>query len=70
MTKVWVDAGCNNAVVKHGAALSIDVEAVARDKEQKGFVVQPIRWRVEQTFGITSPDEVGQYLRPKPPAAA
>ncbi|WP_053644836.1 transposase [Streptomyces sp. XY431] len=105
MTKVWVDAGCNNAVVKPGAALSIDIEAVARDKEQKGFVVQPIRWRVERTFGVmsryrrihrdyeelpdrsrsmihwamvnpmtarlsTSPDEVGQYLRPKPPAAA
>ncbi|MGA5135378.1 transposase, partial [Streptomyces olivoreticuli] len=81
------------------------VEVVARDKEQKGFVVQPIRWRVEQTFGIMSryrrlhrdyealPDrsrsmihwamvnsmtnrltvnsnKVGQYLRPKPPAAA
>lgn len=54
MTKAWVDAGYNNAVVKHGAELAIDVEVVARDKEQKGFVVQPIRWRVEQTFGIMS----------------
>ncbi|MFE6056884.1 IS5 family transposase [Kitasatospora sp. NPDC056446] len=105
VTKAWVDAGYNNAVVRHGAALSIDVEVVARDKEQKGFVVQPIRWRVEQTFGImsryrrlhrdyeelpdrsrsmihwamvnsmtsrltASPDKVGQYLRPKPLAAA
>ncbi|MFE7191371.1 transposase [Kitasatospora sp. NPDC057595] len=96
---------CRNAVVKHGDALDIDVEGVARDKEQKGFVVQPIRWRVEQTFGITSryrrlhrdyeelpdrsrsmihwamvnsmttrlttgPDRTGQYLRPKPLAAA
>ncbi|WKK23794.1 IS5 family transposase [Streptomyces olivoreticuli] len=105
VTKTWVDAGYNNGVVQHGTALGIDVEVVARDKEQKGFVVQPIRWRVEQTFGIMSryrrlhrdyealPDrsrsmihwamvnsmtnrltvnsnKVGQYLRPKPPAAA
>ncbi|MFI8281410.1 transposase [Streptomyces sp. NPDC085929] len=54
MTKTWVDAGYNNGVVRHGADLGIDVEVVARDKEQKGFVVQPIRWRVEQTFGIMS----------------
>ncbi|MCZ4101787.1 transposase [Streptomyces sp. H39-C1] len=54
ITKTWVDAGYNNGVVRHGAAHGIDVEVVARDKEQKGFVVQPIRWRVEQTFGIMS----------------
>ncbi|WP_405545761.1 IS5 family transposase [Streptomyces goshikiensis] len=54
VTKTWVDAGYNNGVVRHGAHLGIDVEVVARDKEQKGFVVQPIRWRVEQTFGIMS----------------
>ncbi|WP_229847429.1 transposase, partial [Kitasatospora griseola] len=54
VTKAWVDAGYNNGVVKHGAAHAIDVEVVTRDKAQKGFVVQPIRWRVEQTFGIMS----------------
>jgi transposase len=105
VTKAWVDAGYNNGVVKHGTALDIDVEVVRRNKEQKGFVVQPIRWRVEQTFGIMSryrrlhrdyeelpdrsrsmihwamvnsmttrltatPDRTGQYLRPKPLAAA
>ncbi|MCX5070970.1 IS5 family transposase [Streptomyces sp. NBC_00513] len=57
VTKTWVDAGYNNGVVRHGAHLGIDVEVVARDKEQKGFVVQPIRWRVEQTFGIMSRDK-------------
>ncbi|MFJ6636287.1 transposase [Streptomyces sp. NPDC091376] len=76
-----------------------------RDAKRKGFVVQKVRWRVEQTFGIMNryrhlhrdyealptrsrsmihwamvnsmtnrltadPDKVGQYLRPKPPAAA
>ncbi|MFD8483826.1 transposase [Kitasatospora sp. NPDC059673] len=35
VTKAWVDAGYNNAVVRHGTALGIDVEVVARDKEQK-----------------------------------
>ncbi|MCY0920043.1 IS5 family transposase [Streptomyces sp. H27-G5] len=105
VTKTWVDAGYNNSVVRHGTDLGIDVEVVSRDKEQKGFVVQPIRWRVEQTFGImsryrrlhrdyeelpdrsrsmihwamvnsmttrltASPNKTGQYLRPKPPAAA
>ncbi|MFD7736227.1 IS5 family transposase [Kitasatospora phosalacinea] len=105
VTKAWVDAGYNNGVVKHGAALAVDVEVVTRDKERKGFVLQPIRWRVEQTFGImsryrrlhrdyeelpdrsrsmihwamvnsmttrltASPDRTGQYLRPKPLAAA
>jgi transposase len=105
VTKAWVDAGYNNGVVKHGAAHAIDVEVVTRDKEQRGFVVQPVRWRVEQTFGImsryrrlhrdyeelpdrsrsmiqwaminsmatrltASPDRTGQYLRPKPLAAA
>lgn len=105
VTKTWVDNGYNNGVVKHGAAAGIEVEVVKRDKEQKGFVVQPIRWRVEQSFGImsryrrlhrdyealpersrsmihwamvnsmstrltASPNKVGQYLRPKPLAAA
>lgn len=105
VTKAWVDGGYNNGVVKHGAAVGIEVEVVKRDKEQKGFVVQPIRWRVEQSFGImsryrrlhrdyealpersrsmihwamvnsmstrltASPNKVGQYLRPKPLAAA
>ncbi|WP_406195511.1 hypothetical protein OH807_07630 [Kitasatospora sp. NBC_01560] len=104
VTEAWVDTGCNQAVVRHGAALPIDVEVVARGNEQKGFVVQPVRGRVERTFGsmsryrrlhrdyeelpdrsrsihwatvnsmttrlTASPDSIGQYLRPKPPAAA
>lgn len=36
----------------HGAGLGIDVEIVRRNPEEKGFVPQPKRWRVEQTFGI------------------
>jgi hypothetical protein len=36
----------------HGAGLGIDVEIVARNPQVKGFVPQPKRWRVEQTYGI------------------
>lgn len=36
----------------HGAGLGVDVEIVARDPQVKGFVPQPKRWRVEQTYGI------------------
>lgn len=36
----------------HGAGLGIDVEFVARNPQDKGFVPQPKRWRVEQTYGI------------------
>jgi transposase len=105
VTKAWVDAGYKAKMVEHAAAKGIDVEVVSRDREQKGFVVQKVRWRVEQTFGImsryrrlhrdyealpersrsmalwamtnsmshrltASPNQIGQYLRPKPLAEA
>ncbi|GGZ41826.1 DDE transposase [Streptomyces poonensis] len=50
--KALVDQGFKNQVVMHGADLGVDVEIVARDPQVKGFVPQPKRWRVEQTYGI------------------
>jgi transposase len=52
VSKALVDQGFKNQVVTHGAALGIDVEIVRRNPEERGFVPQPKRWRVEQTFGI------------------
>lgn len=52
VSKALVDQGFKNQVVTHGAGLGIDVEIVRRNPEEKGFVPQPKRWRVEQTFGI------------------
>ncbi|MFF2431668.1 IS5 family transposase [Streptomyces mirabilis] len=52
VSKALVDQGFKNQVVTHGAALGIDVEIVRRNPEEQGFVPQPKRWRVEQTFGI------------------
>ena len=49
-----VDQGFKNAVVAHGAAVGIDVQVVERNPADKGFVPQPKRWVVEQTFGILS----------------
>jgi hypothetical protein len=40
------------AVVDHGTALGVDVEIVKRNPQNTGFVPQPKRWRVEQTYGI------------------
>lgn len=51
ITKALVDQGFKNAVVAHGAKAGIDVEIVERNPQDKGFVPQPIRWRVEQTLG-------------------
>ncbi len=34
------------------AVIGIDVEIVQRNPQHKGFVPQPKRWRVEQTYGI------------------
>lgn len=51
VSKALVDQGFKNQVVTHGAALGIDVEIVRRNPEERGFVPQPKRWRVEQTFG-------------------
>jgi transposase len=50
--KALVDQGFKNQVVLHGAGLGIDVEIVERNPQDKGFVPQPKRWRVEQTYGI------------------
>ncbi|MEV0636411.1 IS5 family transposase [Streptomyces sp. NPDC050619] len=50
--KALVDQGFKNTVVVHGASLGIDVEIVERNPQETGFVPQPKRWRVEQTYGI------------------
>lgn len=50
--KALVDQGFKNRVVMHGALLGIDVEIVERNPQDKGFVPQPKRWKVEQTYGI------------------
>ncbi|MFF4805496.1 IS5 family transposase [Streptomyces sp. NPDC001351] len=50
--KALVDQGFKNQVVAHGAALGIDVEIVKRNPGHRGFLPQPKRWRVEQTYGI------------------
>ncbi|MET7855455.1 IS5 family transposase [Streptomyces avermitilis] len=50
--KALVDQGFKNQVVAHGAGLGINVEIVERNPQDKGFVPQPKRWRVEQTYGI------------------
>ncbi|PRX40757.1 DDE family transposase [Nonomuraea fuscirosea] len=52
VTKALVDQGFKQAVVAHGAGLGIDVEIVERNPAGKGFVPQPRRWVVEQTYGI------------------
>ncbi|XXZ51874.1 IS5 family transposase [Streptomyces cavourensis] len=52
VSKALVDQGFKNQVVTHGAGFGIDVEIVRRKSGEKGFVPQPKRWRVEQTFGI------------------
>ena len=56
VTKALADQGFKNTVVAHGAGLGIDVEIVERNPTGnqigKGFVPQPRRWVVEQTYGI------------------
>lgn len=52
VTKALVDQGLKNTVVAHGADLGIDVEVVQRNPADQGFVPQPKRWVVEQTYGI------------------
>jgi transposase len=49
-----VDQGFKGAVVAHGASAGIGVQVVERNPADKGFVPQPRRWVVEQTFGILS----------------
>jgi transposase len=54
VTTALVDQGFKSSVVSHGAAVGIDVQVVERNPADKGFVPQPKRWVVEQTFGILS----------------
>ncbi|MGH3285577.1 MAG: transposase, partial [Streptosporangiaceae bacterium] len=49
-----VDQGFKTSVVAHGATRGIDVQVVERNPADKGFIPQPKRWVVEQTFGILS----------------
>jgi len=49
-----VDQGFKGAVASHGATVGIDVQVVERNPADRGFVPQPKRWVVEQTFGILS----------------
>ena len=51
VTKALVDQGFKAKVAEHGREVGIDVEVVERDPQDKGFVPQPIRWRVGQTLG-------------------
>ncbi|MDT0301291.1 transposase [Streptomonospora wellingtoniae] len=51
VTTALVDQGFKNAVVDHGAALGIGVDIVQRNPADRGFVPQPKRWVVEQTYG-------------------
>jgi hypothetical protein len=51
VTKAWVDAGFKDTVAIHGATLGVDVEVVRRDPQTTGFVPEPKRWVVEQTWG-------------------
>jgi transposase len=50
--KALVDQGFKNQVVAHGSGLGIEVEIVERNPQEAGFVPQPKRWRVEQTYGV------------------
>ena len=50
--KALVDQGFKNTVVAHGATHGIDVQIIERNPANKGFVPQPKRWVVEQTYGI------------------
>jgi transposase len=52
--KALVDQGFKNTVVAYGATVGIDVQVVERNPADRGFVPQPKRWVVEQTFGILS----------------
>ncbi|WP_206641185.1 transposase [Nonomuraea polychroma] len=49
-----VDQGFKNAVVARGATHGINVKIVERNPAEAGFVPQPKRWGVEQTYGTMS----------------
>lgn len=51
LLKVWVDKGYQgDLALWFEEQWAIDLEVVAPEKDQKGFVVQPRRWVVERTF--------------------
>jgi transposase len=50
ISKVWVDGGYNNTVIRHGARTGVHVK-VAKRPTSKGFHVLPRRWVVERTLG-------------------
>ncbi|MEU2742950.1 transposase [Streptomyces sp. NPDC007095] len=52
VTKALVDQGFKKTVVDHGQQVGIEVEVVARNPADVGFVPQSKRWIVEQTNGI------------------
>ena len=54
VSKALADQGFKSSVAAHGATLGIDVQVVERNPADRGFVPQPKRWVVEQTFGILS----------------
>ncbi|GAA3892766.1 hypothetical protein GCM10023084_51980 [Streptomyces lacrimifluminis] len=47
ITKAWVATGYKTQAIEHGATLGIDVDAVPRNTQIKGFSVVPRRWVVE-----------------------
>ena len=51
ISKARVDTGHKKKVIEHGAALGIDVDAVPRNTQLKGFSVTPRRWVVERSSG-------------------
>ena len=52
VTKALVDQRFKKTVVEHGKQVGIEVEVVARNPADVGFVPQSKRWIVEQTNGI------------------
>lgn len=50
VTEDLVDQGFKNTDVAHGAGLGLDAEIVERNPADKGFIPQPKRWIVEQTY--------------------
>jgi transposase len=50
--KTLIDQSFKKQVAAHSTLLGIDVETVERNPQEAGFVPQPKRWRVEQTYGI------------------
>jgi transposase len=54
VSKALAGQGFKSSVVSHGATVGIGAEVVERNPAGKGFVPQPKRWVVEQTFGVLS----------------